>query len=94
MSRQRVLSKPGAVSCFTIKARTARSGHRGHVSAATHSLEAGSRLPAYKKNESASVTRRLVFFMVKIFSFSPTFFGIFYRQARFFFVLSHLTKNN
>ncbi|MCL1845539.1 MAG: hypothetical protein FWF77_06525 [Defluviitaleaceae bacterium] len=31
------------------KARQARIGHRGHVSAATRSLEAGSNFPAHKK---------------------------------------------
>ncbi|MCL1845512.1 MAG: hypothetical protein FWF77_06385 [Defluviitaleaceae bacterium] len=32
------------------KARQARGGHRGHVSAATHSLEAGRNFPAHKKS--------------------------------------------
>ncbi|MCL1845276.1 MAG: hypothetical protein FWF77_05180 [Defluviitaleaceae bacterium] len=43
------------------KARQARGEHRGHVSKSTHSLEAISNFPAHEKNESASVTRRLVF---------------------------------
>ncbi|MCL1844561.1 MAG: hypothetical protein FWF77_01510 [Defluviitaleaceae bacterium] len=34
------------------KARQARIGHRGHVSAATHSLEAGSSFLAHKKVSS------------------------------------------
>ncbi|MCL1844725.1 MAG: hypothetical protein FWF77_02365, partial [Defluviitaleaceae bacterium] len=59
--RRRIPSKPGAVY-RSKKARQARSGHRGHVSAATHSLEAGSSFLIHKKNESASDTRRLIFF--------------------------------
>ncbi|MCL1844942.1 MAG: hypothetical protein FWF77_03465 [Defluviitaleaceae bacterium] len=31
------------------KARTARNGHRGHVSKSAHALEAGSSFPAQKK---------------------------------------------
>ncbi|MCL1844878.1 MAG: hypothetical protein FWF77_03140 [Defluviitaleaceae bacterium] len=38
---------------FHHKARQARSGHRGHVSEATHSLEAVSNFPAYKKARQA-----------------------------------------
>ncbi|MCL1845850.1 MAG: hypothetical protein FWF77_08095, partial [Defluviitaleaceae bacterium] len=34
---------------FAKKARQARSGHRGPMSAATHSLEAGCNLPEHKK---------------------------------------------
>ncbi|MCL1845743.1 MAG: hypothetical protein FWF77_07550 [Defluviitaleaceae bacterium] len=41
--RRRVPSKPGVISYDHKKARTARSGHRGHVSEATRSLEAGSK---------------------------------------------------
>ena len=36
-----------------MQARQARSGHRGHVSAAAHSLEAGSSLPEQKSAPSA-----------------------------------------
>ncbi|MCL1844886.1 MAG: hypothetical protein FWF77_03180 [Defluviitaleaceae bacterium] len=46
---RRIPSKPEAVSRNTKKARQARSGHRGNVSAATHSLEAGGRFPERKK---------------------------------------------
>ncbi|MCL1844739.1 MAG: hypothetical protein FWF77_02435 [Defluviitaleaceae bacterium] len=35
--------------CKIKKARQARIGHRGHVSSATHSLEAGSSFLVYKK---------------------------------------------
>ncbi|MCL1846293.1 MAG: hypothetical protein FWF77_10360 [Defluviitaleaceae bacterium] len=55
------------------KARQARIGHRGHVSESAHSLEAGSNFLAHEKNESASVTRRLIFF-VAIFWQNPAIF--------------------
>ncbi|MCL1846188.1 MAG: hypothetical protein FWF77_09825 [Defluviitaleaceae bacterium] len=48
-------SKPGAVSRRTKKARQARIGNRGHVSRATHSLEAGSSFPAYKKSAPSAL---------------------------------------
>ncbi|MCL1844415.1 MAG: hypothetical protein FWF77_00735, partial [Defluviitaleaceae bacterium] len=48
--RRRVPSKPEAVSRFAKKARQARIGNRGHVSAATRSLEAGSGFPVRKKS--------------------------------------------
>ncbi|MCL1845279.1 MAG: hypothetical protein FWF77_05195 [Defluviitaleaceae bacterium] len=35
------------------------------MSEATHSLEAGSSFPKHKKNESASDTRRLIFFRAR-----------------------------
>ena|GEM_PF-6365890 len=44
------------------KARTARIGHRGHVSAATHSLEAGNSLPEQKKAASLSETASFVYY--------------------------------
>ncbi|MCL1845763.1 MAG: hypothetical protein FWF77_07650 [Defluviitaleaceae bacterium] len=54
-----------AVSSFMLdkKARQARIGHRRHVSASARSLEAGSSFLAHEKIESASVTRRLDFFV-------------------------------
>ncbi|MCL1845873.1 MAG: hypothetical protein FWF77_08210, partial [Defluviitaleaceae bacterium] len=50
--RRHVPSKPRAVSPPK-KARQARNGHRGHVSKATHSLEAGSRFRTPKKARQA-----------------------------------------
>ncbi|MCL1846196.1 MAG: hypothetical protein FWF77_09870 [Defluviitaleaceae bacterium] len=40
---------------FFKKARQARIGHRGHMSRATHSLEAGSNFLAHKKNAHTRV---------------------------------------
>ncbi|MCL1845426.1 MAG: hypothetical protein FWF77_05950 [Defluviitaleaceae bacterium] len=45
----------------SLRPATVRGGHRGHMSEATRSLEAGSSFPVQKK-ESASDTRRLFFY--------------------------------
>ncbi|MCL1845656.1 MAG: DUF2339 domain-containing protein [Defluviitaleaceae bacterium] len=41
------------LGAYIYKARQARSGHRGRMSAATHSLEAGSSFPAHEKARQA-----------------------------------------
>ncbi|MCL1846140.1 MAG: hypothetical protein FWF77_09580 [Defluviitaleaceae bacterium] len=52
------------------KARQARGRHRGHMSAATHSLEAGSNSSAHKKIDDVSNTNIIDFSKLTIARFT------------------------